>query len=124
MKVRSFAFIGHPVQDLQRARDFYERVLGFPPPTVIDGSLNAPLGWLEYEIGPHVLAITTSWENGQPPRNPSSGLVLEVEDFHAAIDHLRAHRIPLEMGPFEGRTCSIAVILDPDGNRIGLHHLK
>ena len=110
MKVTEFAFIGHPVSSLQRARQFYEEVLRFPKPNVIDGSLDSDRGMLEYEIGPHTLAITTAWSDGERPEQPSSGLVLEVEDFQTAIEHIKGYGIRFDLGPFEGPVCSIAVI--------------
>lgn len=124
MKVTEFAFIGHPVASLQRARKFYEEVLGFPTPNAIDGTVDSERGMLEYEIGPHTLAITTAWTEGTRPERPSGGLVLEVESFARAIEHLKAQKIEIELGPFEGTSCSIAVITDPDGNRIGIHKRK
>lgn len=124
MKITEFSFVGHPVASLQRARRFYEEVLNFPPPNVIDGELDGDKGMLEYEIGPHTLAITTAWSEGENPERPSGGLVLEVDDFQEAIDHLERHGMKFELGPFEGPVCFIVVIDDPDGNRIGIHKRK
>lgn len=124
MKVTEFAFVGHPVSNLQRARKFYEEVLRFPAPNVIDGKPDSDMGMLEYEIGPHTLAITTAWTDGKPPEKPSGGLVLEVENFQEAIEHIKSHGISFDLRPFEGPGCSIAVISDPDGNTIGIHKRK
>lgn len=124
MKVTEFAFVGHPVSSLRRARRFYEEVLRLPKPKVIDGKLDSDAGMLEYEIGPHTLAITTAWSDGKRPEEPSVGLVLEVEDFPAAVQHIQACGVGFELGPFEGDGCSIAVIADPDGNKIGIHKRK
>lgn len=121
MKITEFAFVGHGVASLRQARKFYEEVLGLPTPQVIDGTLDGDFGMLEYGIGPHILAITTAWTGGKPPEHPSRGLVVEVDDFAKAMEHLHTHGVPFELGPFEGPSCSIAVILDPDGNRIGIH---
>jgi extradiol dioxygenase family protein len=124
MKVTEFAFVGHPVSSLRQARKFYEDVLRLTPPNVIDGALDSDSGMLEYEIGPHTLAITTAWTDEKRPEQPSSGLVLEVENFQEAVEHLRARGVEFELGPFEGESCSIAVVLDPDGNKIGIHKRK
>lgn len=124
MKVTDFAFVGHPVADLQRARTFYETVLRLSPPAVLSGDLNGPRGFLEYSIGENTLAITTDWSDGQPPESPSVGLILEVEDFAEAIRHIEECGISFALGPFEGPTCSIALIADPDGNTIGIHKRK
>lgn len=124
MKITEFAFVGHPVASLRRARKFYEEVLCLAAPKVIDGDLEGDIGMLEYEIGPHTLAITTTWTDGNPPEVPGGGLVLEVENFQEAVEHLNRLGVYLELGPFEGDSCSIAVITDPDGNRIGIHKRK
>lgn len=124
MKITEFAFVCHPVSSLQCARKFYEEVLRLATPNVIDGKLDSDRGMLEYEIGPHTLAITTAWTDGKRPEYPSSGLVLEVENFQEAIEHIQAQGVGFELGPFEGPGCSIAVIVDPDGNKIGIHKRK
>ncbi len=124
MKVTEFAFVGHPVANLRRARKFYEEVLRLEPPNVLQGTLDSEQGFLEYEIGPHTLAITTTWSGGKPPEEPSAGLVLEVDDFWEAIAHIESCQATFDLGPFEGPNCSIAVISDPDGNRIGIHKRK
>ena len=99
-------------------------MLRLPKPNVIDGALESDTGFLEYEVGPHTLAITTAWTKSKPPEQPSGGLTLEVEDFQEAIEHIRAHGVRFELGPAEGSICFIAVITDPDGNRIGIHKRK
>lgn len=121
MKVTEFAFVGHPVASLRRSRAFYEKVLRLPPPSVLGGKLEDDRGFLEYQIGSSVLAVTTDWSDGQKPEYPSTGLVLEVENFQEAVLHITDCGIPFELGPFDGPTCSIAVIADPDGNKIGIH---
>lgn len=121
MKVTEFAFVGHPVSSLQRARKFYEEVLRLTSPNAVDGALDSDRGMIEYEIGPHTLAITTAWTDGNPPEQPATGLVLEVEDFQKAVEHIQSHGIKFSLGPFDGPKCSIAIITDPDGNEIGIH---
>jgi len=124
MKITEFAFVGHPVASLRRARRFYEDVLRLPAPKAIEGDLDGDQGFLEYTIGASTLAITTTWSGGQPPEETSFGLVLEVEDFDDAIEHLTRHGVKFELGPFKGPSCAIAVIADPDGNKIGIHKIK
>lgn len=124
IKITDFAFVGHPVASLRRAREFYEGILGLSAPEVIDGALDSDRGMLEYTVGSGTLAITTAWTDGRPPEFPSRGLVLEVKDFEATVAHLKEHDVFFEHGPFEGPGCYIAVILDSDDNRIGIHQRK
>jgi catechol 2,3-dioxygenase-like lactoylglutathione lyase family enzyme len=119
MKISEFAFIVYPSSDRERSKRFYEGVLGLAPSM----SLDIPGGfWLEYEIGPHTLAI------GKEPFLRSSGdgphLALEVDDFEQAVEHLRRHKIPFAHEPFDLPGCKAAIITDPDGNKLGIHQRK
>lgn len=116
MKITEFAFIVYPAEDQARSRAFYEGALGLKPSMTMD----LPDGfWIEYEVGPHTLAV------GKEPflqPSPFGGqVVLEVEDFDAAIAHLRAHGVTFVMEPFESPMCRAAIIADPDGNKLGIH---
>ncbi len=113
IQITEIAFSAYPVTDLARARAFYEGVLGLKP-----APLNNPQ-WIEYELGPHTLGLgcAPSWNP-----NPDGGSVgLEVEDFDAAIAHLREAGVKFRVEPFPTPVCRLAVILDPDGNSICIH---
>ena len=112
MKITEFAFIGYPVTNIARARAFYEDVLGLSCTTARPQSV-------EYEVGPHTLMIAS-----HPTMKPSSdgpSLALEVDDFDGAIVHLKRHNVPFVGEPFQSPICRGAFILDPDGNKIGVH---
>ena len=112
MKITEFAFIGYPVTDIVRARAFYEDVLGLTCTTARQSTF-------EYEVGPHTLMIAS-----HPTMKPSSdgpSLALEVEDFDEAIAHLKRHHVSFVGEPFQSPICRGAFILDPDGNKIGIH---
>ncbi len=119
MKIVEFAFIVYPATDLARSRAFYENILGLTATT----SINISDGfWVEYEIGPHTLAI------GKEPFLKPSGngphLALEVDDFDKTIEHLKSHNVPFALEPFDLPGCRAAIILDPDGNKLGIHKRK
>jgi len=81
LRVIEFAFTGYSITDVARSRDFYENALNLTPATILDRNGK---GWIEYEIGPHVLAISNM--NEEWKASPNGGvLALEVEDFDAAI---------------------------------------
>ena len=46
---------------------------------------------------------------------------LEVEDFDAAIAHLKEHRVEFRIEPLPTPVCRMAMIFDPDGNSICIH---
>jgi predicted enzyme related to lactoylglutathione lyase len=118
IRYREIAFTAYPVTDIDRARKFYEGVLGLKP--------NAPIKpgtkFIEYDIGPGTLAIGASpnW----PPSNDGPSAALEVEDFDAAVATLREHKIDFIIGPMETPVCHMVAMRDPDGNRISLHRRK
>lgn len=119
MSIVEFAFIVYPATDLARSRAFYEGILGLSPAM----SLDIPGGfWVEYEIGPHTLAI------GKEPFLKPSGdgphLVVEVDDFDQMIEHLRRHHVLFVHEPFDLPGCRAAIIQDPDGNKLGIHQRK
>lgn len=119
MRIAEFAFVVYPATDLARSRAFYEGVLGLAPAM----SLDIPGGfWVEYEIGPHTLAI------GKEPFLKPSGdgphIALEVDDFDQTIEHLRRHNVLFAHEPFDLPGCRAAIVLDPDGNKLGIHKRK
>lgn len=119
MKVIEFAFIVYPATDLARSRAFYEHILGLKPGLMLD----VPDGfWVEYEVGPHTLAVGK--EPFLKPSGEGAQLVLEVDDFDQAITHLRRHKVQFAHEPFDLPACRAAIILDPDGNKLGIHKRK
>ena len=120
MKFSEIAFTAYPATDLAESRAFYEGVLGLIPamisPMADDG------GWVEYEIGAHVLAIGKA-----PGMNPSSdgpSCGLECEDFEATIAALKAAGVTFRMEPFETPVCHMGLVLDPAGNTLIIHKRK
>ncbi len=122
LKVNDIAFTGTPVTDIAKARAFYEGVLGLAPARVFEFEGRH---WIEYDIGPakNTLAIT----DGNPAWKPSAAgtaVALEVEDFDAAVAHLRANQVVFLGAPFDTPVCRMALIVDPDGNTITIHKCK
>lgn len=119
MQVSEFAFVAYPATDANRSRVFYEDVIGLPCTVSMQ---DADQFWMEFAIGPHTLGVGN--EPFLRPGGDGPQLVLEVEDFDAAIAHLRRHGVPFAVKPFESPMCHAAVVTDPDGNKLGLHHRK
>jgi predicted enzyme related to lactoylglutathione lyase len=117
LRVIEFAFVGYPITDVARSRDFYENVLNLTPATVVDHEGRC---WVEYEVGPYVLAISNMSEEWKPSSN-GGGVALEVEDFDAAIAALKEKGVKFYAEPFATSVCRMALIADPDGNSICIH---
>ena len=119
LKITEIAFSCYAVTNMARARKFYEEVLGLKPTVVHDSEHGQ---WVEYVFGPHCLSLGSS-----PAFKPSPdgcSVALEVEDFDAAIAHLRANHVKFRIEPMPTPVCHMTMIYDPDGNTICLHKRK
>jgi predicted enzyme related to lactoylglutathione lyase len=114
---KNVAFTAYPVKDVKTARAFYEGALG------LKVTANWDHQWVEYDIGDGTLAITTADATHQAGRHGAT-LGLEVVDFDAVLDHLKAKAVPIFNGPFDSPACRGCLIRDPDGNEIILHAKK
>ena len=120
MKVKEIAFVAYAVEDVKRARDFYEGVLGLVPGSVWDGETTA---FIEYYMGEHTLAIGKGAPNFKPGLTGAT-VALEVEDIEDAIKNLKDKNVPFLMEPYESSSCKMALVQDPDGNQIMIHQRK
>jgi predicted enzyme related to lactoylglutathione lyase len=118
LRVTEVAFVCYPVTDMARARAFYEGVLGFSPGSVWEHSGAA---WVEYEIGPHTIAISNMAAEQWKPSANGPAAALEVENFDASIELLKSEGVRFAYEPFASPICRTAIILDPDGNSLGIH---
>ena len=116
MKINEIAFVGIPVTDMSRARSFYEDVLGLSPDPEMTGEM-----WTEYPVGSGTLAVACIGEQWKPSDQGTS-TALEVESLEDAIGRLEERMIPFEK--VESPVCRMAVIQDPDGNKLIIHKLK
>jgi predicted enzyme related to lactoylglutathione lyase len=118
MKVKEIGFVAIPVTDVLRARKFYEEVLGLKKSgEFLEGR------WIEYGVGKDTLAIANVGDTWTPS-DQGTGAALEMEDFEVAIAELRKANVPFAADPFETPVCHMAVVQDPDGNKLMIHGLK
>jgi predicted enzyme related to lactoylglutathione lyase len=118
MKIKNIAFVGIPVTDMKRAREFYEGVLGLK---IADEMMSGK--WIEYAVGDETLAIANVGEQWTPS-DQGTGAAFEVEDFDDAIKRLKDRHVRFAAEPFETPCCHMAVVQDPDGNKLIIHKLK
>jgi len=118
MKIKAIGFVGIPVTDLKRARSFYEEVLGLKVSEEMMGGK-----WIEYAVGDNTLAIANVGDHWTPS-NQGTGAAFEVEDFDEAIERLKDRSVGFVAEPFETPCCHMAVVQDPDGNKLMIHKLK
>ena len=118
MKIKAIGFVGIPVTDLKRARSFYEEVLGLKVSEEMMGGK-----WIEYAVGDDTLAIANVGDHWNPS-GQGTGAAFEVEDFDKAIERLKDRSVGFVAEPFETPCCRMAVVQDPDGNKLMIHKLK
>jgi predicted enzyme related to lactoylglutathione lyase len=118
MKISEIAFVAYPVIDIERSRGFYEGVLGLQPSREFTGESYA---WIEYDLGANTFALAMMPPGQWNPSADGPGVGLEVEEFDSAIAELKARSIPFDVEAMETPVCRMAVIADPDGNKITIH---
>jgi predicted enzyme related to lactoylglutathione lyase len=118
VKATKIGFVGIPVTDIERSRRFYENVLGLKVSEQMMGGK-----WIEYGVGPGTLAIASVGEQWKPSEQGTSA-ALEMENFDDAIAELKKAKVRFDAEPFETPCCHMAVVQDPDGNKLIIHKLK
>ena len=81
-KVIEFAFVGYPVTDLAVARAFYETVLNLTPGSVFGDD---KASWVEYEVGPHTLAISNMSPDWKPSKDGGEQMVVVPDGTPDAV---------------------------------------
>jgi predicted enzyme related to lactoylglutathione lyase len=123
MKILEIAFTGYPVTDMPRAKEFYEGVLGLKKSRGF-GQNAGDDQWVEYDIGDGCLALIGGGGKDWPPSPAGSAAALEVDDFKGWTAKLRNHGVTFIWEPRESPACWMAVVADPDGNRVVIHQRK
>ena len=118
MKIEKIGFVATPVTDIKRARAFYEGVLGLKVSEEMMGGK-----WVEYAVGEETLAIANVGQHWTPS-DQGTGAAFEVENFDDAIKRLKDRQVTFAAEPFETPCCRMAVVQDPDGNKLMIHKLK
>ena len=114
------------VTDLQRAIDFYTRVLGMTLlRTTERPEQKYSLAFVGFGSNPEHAEIELTYNHGvhQYEMGTAFGhLALGVSDVYATCEHIRAQggQITREPGPVAGGTRVIAFVVDPDGYKIEL----
>jgi predicted enzyme related to lactoylglutathione lyase len=120
MQIKEIAFVSYAVNDVGKARDFYENILGLKPASVFE---KENMAFIEYEIGSSTLSIGKGAQDFKPGK--TGGVVaFEVDDFDKMIQKLKNSNVVFVMDTQETRVCFMALIEDSEGNRIMIHKKK
>ena len=142
-------FVSYNVADLDRAVAFYRDTLGLTLRSYLSMAGFTRFPWVELDAGETTIALvgtagapqaevdlTSPWVEHrwtaerpdylEPPRDPAgqrggATVALAVPDLRATVEALRAQGVPIVMEPWQSPVCLIAMIADPDGNRLWLH---
>ena len=114
--IDSVDYVRVPVDDIEKAKDFYGRILGLP-----DGPSQHE-DWVEYQAGNVTLAVMTpETHDYEFEPLPPATIALRVPDVATAKAGLEAAGVEVtEM--WDSGVCQGAGVADPAGNRILLHH--
>lgn len=117
--IMGIAFVATPVTNMHRARGFYEGVLGLKPThEACDGQ------WIEYDIGEGIFAISNIAPQEWMPSEQGTSVAFEVDDLGDVMSLLKAHGATIFRDVFETPVCRMALVSDPDGNKITIHKRK
>jgi predicted enzyme related to lactoylglutathione lyase len=110
-------FIAVPVQDRERAAQFYGETLG------LTKNPNSSETWFEYETGNVTLAFVDPETIGMPfTPLPVASIVLRVADLDEARGRLDAAGVQLLGEVIDSGVCRMQPFTDTEGNGLMLHH--
>ncbi|MEO6697721.1 MAG: VOC family protein [Gammaproteobacteria bacterium] len=116
MKISGLLHTALLVNDLQRARQFYEAVLGLKEKS----RHNFGFEGVWYDLGGnelHLMVVADTLPPAEQRPRRDFHVALKIEDYQAAKDHLDKRGIPYREGR---RGLSQLFVRDPDGNLIEL----
>lgn len=119
--IQGLAYASHQVADLDRARAFYQGLLGLKSTGSYAGT------WEEYDVNGETFAV---WKAS--PMTPAyfkdlkvtGAIAFEVKDIDSLSEKLKQADVHFLQAPttHEGH-CRTAYLTDPDGNIVTLHQL-
>jgi predicted enzyme related to lactoylglutathione lyase len=115
--IKKIAFTLYPVKDMARARKFYENELGLEVTADYSGQ------WIEYDLAGGCFAISSMLEGVSPSANSGGSISFEVENVDKVTSTLEAKGYAIKMQPFSTPVCRMSVVIDSEGNALGLHQI-
>lgn len=109
---------GYMVKNASRAIAFYRDVLGLEPTRVYPQERGA-----EYDLADGTTFGLWGGAGDVMPFQPSNGILFTVCDLATAVSRLRERGIPIQK-EIDTPVCSMAMILDTEGNTVTLHQRK
>ena len=114
-------FVSVPTEDLDRAADFYENVVGLEPGPRWQRPGHPAMG-VEFETGGVTLAIIHCEAFGIEFSPHHVPIALHVDDVASARAELESRGVIFMGATIDSGVCHQALFRDPDGNVLDLHH--
>lgn len=111
----------YEVSDFHRSVEFYRDVLGLKLTMLHD---SGEFQWAEFDLVQTTLGICPVMGEGRTEPRPGGTIYVSVDDVGESIKELAAKGVRVVFGPYESPVCVMGMVLDPDGNSIGLHYRK
>ena len=114
-------YVGVPTNDIDKAREFYESVLGLEASSVWQRPGEPAVG-AEFETGTVTVALINCPGLNIPFSTNPAPLALQVADVAAARAELESRGVEFVGDTIDSGVCHMANFRDPDGNALMLHH--
>jgi catechol 2,3-dioxygenase-like lactoylglutathione lyase family enzyme len=113
MSIHSVEIISVPVSDQQRAKRFYQDVLGFE--LVRESPMGPGMNWIQLAPRGHSVTIAlVTWFDQMKPGG-LQGVMINTDDINA--EHARLRNLGLDIGEVAEQPWGrYAMFADPDGN--------
>ena len=120
-RVTGVDFVSVPTQDLDRAADFYENVVGLTPGPRWQRPGSPAMG-AEFETGTVTVALIVTEMLGIEFSPHNVPIALHVDDVEVSRAELESRGVAFLGETIDSGVCHQALFKDPDGNVLDLHH--
>jgi predicted enzyme related to lactoylglutathione lyase len=119
MKAKAVDFVSYSVTDMDRSESFWRDVLGLDVEVARGAPGTRGSGYMELDAGGVAIGLVA-----MPNTYPNGVVALAVDSVGEAVEELRGKGVKIAMDTIESPVCWMAVVEDPDGNKILLHQRK
>ena len=119
MRVKAVDFISYVVTDMDKAEAFWGETLGLAVEVPRGAPGTRANGYMELDAGGVAIGLVALEKT-----EPNGVVALAVDHVGDAVEELRGKRVPIAMETIETPVCYMAVVEDPDGNKVLLHQRK